>query len=375
LPVADNLTIDDIKDFQPQKVNKKKTVYVRHQGMTKNNSPTIKTKGLRIKELFKLNSDEFKKKEESRVAGRIKKISFINELLIEFSKKNKKIPSKFHYDLKGSKYFEKITTTKEYYVTRIEKEILKKIAHQINLIFHNNLTFIEFGSGSAEKISILLNDQVKFYVPLDISFDFINKSSKQLFKSFPKLKILPTYCDYTKFIRLPKNISKTKVGFFLGSSIGNFYNKKEKEFLKNAKKILGNNSFLFVGVDLIKETKILEKAYNDPGGFAARFNLNLINRINNELKTKLKIRDFKYISHFNKKINAVEGFLLSMKNQELFINKKKFFIKKGEKIQTEISNKFTLTSFKKLASSSGWKVKKYWFDKKKFYTIFLLYAK
>ena len=94
-----------------------------------------------------------------------------------FSKKNKIIPSKFHYDHQGSRYFEKITKTKEYYVTGVEKEILKKIANKINLIFGNNLTFIEFGSGSTEKIRILLNDQVKFYVPLDISFDFINQSS------------------------------------------------------------------------------------------------------------------------------------------------------------------------------------------------------
>ena len=94
-------------------------------------------------------------------------------LLNNFSKKNKVIPSKFHYDLQGSKYFEKITKTKEYYVTRVEKEILKKIAKEINLIFGNNLTFVEFGSGAVEKIRILLNDQVKFYVPLDISFDFI----------------------------------------------------------------------------------------------------------------------------------------------------------------------------------------------------------
>ena len=305
----------------------------------------------------------------------LKKISFINELLSEFSKKHKKIPSKFHYNFKGSKYFEKITTTKEYYITRIEKEILKKIALEINLIFKNNLTFIEFGSGSSEKINILLNDQVKFYVPLDISFDFIKKSSKQLLKSFPKIKILPTYCDYTKFIKLPKNISKTKVGFFLGSSIGNFYSGKEKEFLKNAKKTLGNKSFLFIGVDFIKETKILEKAYNDSDGFAARFNLNLINIINKELKAKLKLRNFKYFSRFNKKINSIEGFLLSIKNQELFINKKKFLIKKDEKIQTEISKKFTPDSFKKIAISSGWKVKKYWYDKKKFYSIFLLYTK
>ena len=116
--------------------------------------------------------------------------SFAQELIISFSKKKKIIPSKFHYDLKGSRYFEKITKTKEYYVTRTEKEILKKIANQINLIFGDNLTFVEFGSGSTKKIRILLNNKIKFYIPLDISFDFIKISSKKLLKSFPKLKII-----------------------------------------------------------------------------------------------------------------------------------------------------------------------------------------
>ena len=300
--------------------------------------------------------------------------SFAQELIISFSKKKKIIPSKFHYDLKGSKYFEKITKTKEYYVTRVEKEILNKISSQINKIFGNNLTFVEFGSGSTEKIRILLNKKVKYYVPLDISFDFINESSKKLLKSFPNLKILPTYCDYTRYIGLPKNISKTKIGFFLGSSIGNFYNKEEKKFLKNAKKTLGKNSFLFVGVDLIKNVKILKKAYNDKGNFTAKFNLNLINIINKQVKTNLKVKDFKYIATFNKKKSSMENFIVSKRDQNFFIKKKQFHLKKGDKIQTEISNKFTISKFSKLAKSSGWLVKKHWKDAKKYYAVFLLEA-
>ncbi len=305
---------------------------------------------------------------------KIQQKSFAQELIKSFSKKKKIIPSKFHYDLKGSKYFEKITKTKEYYVTRVEKEILNKISGQINKIFGNNLTFVEFGSGSTEKIRILLNKKVKFYVPLDISFDFINESSKKLLKSFPNLKILPTYCDYTRYIGLPKNISKTKIGFFLGSSIGNFYNKEEKKFLKNAKKTLGKNSFLFVGVDLIKNVKILKKAYNDKGNFTAKFNLNLINIINKQVKTNLKVKDFKYIATFNKKKSSMENFIVSKRDQNFFIKKKQFLLKKGDKIQTEISNKFTISKFSKLAKSSGWLVKKHWKDAKKYYAVFLLEA-
>ena len=305
---------------------------------------------------------------------KIQQKSFAQELIKSFSNKKKIIPSKFHYDLKGSKYFEKITKTKEYYVTRVEKEILNKISAQINKFFGNNLTFVEFGSGSTDKIHILLNKKVKFYVPLDISFDFINESSKKLLKSFPNLKILPTYCDYTKYIDLPKRISKTKIGFFLGSSIGNFYNKEERKFLKNAKKTLGKNSFLFVGVDLIKNAKILKKAYNDKGNFTAKFNLNLINIINKQVKTNLKVKDFKYIATFNKKKSSMENFVVSKRDQNFFIRRKKFHLKKGDKIQTEISNKFTISKFSKLAKSSGWSVKKHWKDTKKYYAVFLLQA-
>ena len=305
---------------------------------------------------------------------KIEQKSFAQELIINFSKKKKIIPSKFHYDLNGSKYFEKITKTKEYYVTRVEKEILNKISDQINKFFGNNLTFVEFGSGSAEKIRILINKKVKFYVPLDISFDFINESSKKLLKSFPNLKILPTYCDYTRYIALPKSISRTKIGFFLGSSIGNFYNKEERKFLKNAKKTLGKKSFLFVGVDLIKSSKILKKAYNDKENFTVKFNLNLINIINKQVKTNLKVKNFKYISTFNYKKNSIENFIVSKKDQIFFIKQKKFIFKKGDKIQTEISNKFTISRFSKLAKSSGWSVKKHWKDAKRYYAVFLLEA-
>ncbi len=316
-----------------------------------------------LKAIYMQNYNKFEK---------IENISFIKELTIGFSKKNKKIPSRFHYDLNGSKYFEKITKLKEYYVARTEKKILKQLSQEMKKIFDNNLTFIEFGSGSADKISILINDKVKFYIPLDISYDFLVKSSIKLAECFPNLLIIPTYCDYVKKFILPKKISKNKIGFFLGSSIGNFYDKKEKKFLQNAKKTLGNNSFLFVGVDLIKNKRIIEKAYNDPKGISAKFNLNLINRINKVLKTNLKQKDFKYFSYFNEKINSVECFLISKKDQKLFFCNKEFVIKKNEKIQTEISKKFTFNTFSILAKSAGWKVKKYWFDKNKYYSIFLL---
>ena len=131
---------------------------------------------------------------------------------------------------------------------------------------------------------------------------------------------------------------------------------------------------MFVGVDLIKNIKILKKAYDDKGNFTAKFNLNLINIINKKVRARLNVKDFKYIATFNKKKSSMENFIISKKNQTFFINKKKFYLKKGEKIQTEISNKFTISRFSKLARSSGWHVQKYWKDAKKYYAVFLLQA-
>ena len=107
-----------------------------------------------------------------------------SEIISSLTKKNKIIPSKFHYNFQGSKYFEKITKTKEYYVTRVEKEILKKISKEIKFLFKENLEFVEFGSGEVEKIRILINDKVKSYIPLDISFDFIKQCFLKFFSIF-----------------------------------------------------------------------------------------------------------------------------------------------------------------------------------------------
>jgi len=297
---------------------------------------------------------------------------FLKELKVGLSKKNKTIPSKFHYDLLGSKYFEKITQQKEYYPTRKEKEILKKLSKKISSIFKGNLSFVEIGSGAADKIKILLNKNVKFYIPLDISLDFVKKSVSKLKKKYPKLKVKPIKIDYSKSFRIPKFNKTKKICFFLGSSIGNFHNKEEIKFLKNIRKSIGKNNYLFVGADLIKNKKILERAYNDKKGYTAKFSLNLINIINSNFNTGLNIKNFYYKGIFNKRLKCVQGFIVSKINQSFFVGKKKFFLKKNENIQVEISNKFTIKSFVDLSRLAKWKVEKYWLDRQKYFAIFLL---
>mgnify|MGYP001169234563 FL=1 len=299
-------------------------------------------------------------------------MSFKKDLIIGLSKKNKTIPSKYHYDLQGSKYFEKITQQKEYYPTRKEKEILRIISKEIPKLFKGKLSFIELGSGAIDKIKLLINKDVEYYVPLDISLDYVKKSVKKLKKRHPKIKIKPKKIDYSKHFKIPNLKKTTRVFFFLGSSIGNFNNREEITFLKKLRKSINKKNYLFIGVDLIKNKKTLDKAYNDKKGYTAKFSLNLINIINRTQNTKLNINDFYYHGFYNTKKKRIEGFLVSKINQNFKIGNKKISLKKNERILVEISNKFTIQSFKKLASSTGWTTKRIWQDKQKYYSLFLL---
>ena len=297
---------------------------------------------------------------------------FQKELIRGLSKKNKIIPSKYHYDYKGSKYFEKITQQREYYPTRKEKEILKKISKKIPKMFKGDLSFCEVGSGAVDKIKILMNKNVKFYFPIDISFKFIKDASKKLKKKYPKLQIKPVHADYNKPFKINNFKNTTKVFFFLGSSIGNFHPGEDIKFLKNLAKCVDKNSFVFIGVDLVKNPNILEKAYNDKAGYTAKFSLNLINIINKKFKSRLNINNFSYLGIYNKKLRSIQGFLISKIDQSFNIASKKFNLKKDEKIQVEVSNKFTPISFMRLVRKANFKTHSYWTDKQKYFSLFLL---
>ena len=299
-------------------------------------------------------------------------MTFKRDLIRTLSKKNKIILSKYHYDFRGSKLFEKITQQKDYYPTRKEKEILRKIAPKIKKLFKGKLSYVEIGSGAINKISIIINKQVKFYVPIDISYDFIKNSTKKLKRKFPFIKTIPVKADYSKKFKIPTLKNTTKIFFFLGSSIGNFHNKEEISFLKKIKNNIGKNNFLFVGVDLIKSKVILEQAYNDRKGYTSKFSMNLINIINKSFNAKLNKKNFYYVGKYNTKLKSIQGFIVSKIRQSFYLNQKKFKLKKNEKIQVEVSNKYTIKSFSSLSKLSGWSPVNYWLDKNKYYSLFLL---
>ena len=299
-------------------------------------------------------------------------MSFKKDLISGLSKKKKMIPSKYHYDYLGSKYFEKITQQKEYYPTKKEKEILKKVSKKLPKMFKGNLSFCEIGSGSIEKINILINKNVKYYFPIDISGKFIRKASKKLKKKYPKLIIKPVIADYNKPFRIKNFKETTKIFFFLGSSIGNFHPGEDVKFLKNLYKCIDKNSYVFIGVDLVKKASIINRAYNDDAGYTAKFSLNLINVINRNFNCGLNINNFSYIGIYNNKIRSLQGFLVSKSKQLIKIGSKNFKLKKNEKIQVEVSNKFTPKSFTSLALKANLKTHSFWTDKSNYFALFLL---
>lgn len=290
-------------------------------------------------------------------------------------KRNKKLNSKWFYDYKGSKLFEQITSLDEYYPTRTEKKILSTYKNEIANEIGSNAIIIEPGAGDIKKIGIFLNslNKPKKYIPLDISEEYIKKISPNFKKKFPNIPIDPKGYDFTSSMKLPFKISSSEniIIFFPGSTLGNFEKKEAVQFLKllkskfKAKKII-------IGVDLIKDIKTLISAYDDKKGITAKFNKNILKRINTELDGDINLGLYKHIAVFNKSKKRIEMRLKSIKNNTINIRGSKFVIKKNEEIHTENSHKYSIRSFKNLVNEAGWKISTTWVDDKKLFSVHCL---
>jgi len=301
--------------------------------------------------------------------------SFSEEISLGLSKKNKKISSKWFYDFHGSKLFEKITKLEEYYPTRIERKILKENKIEIAKKIGKEAVIIEPGAGDTKKIAIFLNclKKPKKYIPLDISEDYINKISKSFKKKFPKITITPKGYDFSRNEKLPLKINSSEniIIFFPGSTIGNFEKKDAVKFLKMLKSKFKAKKVI-IGADLVKDIPTLISAYNDKKGVTAKFNKNILQRINSELGGNINLNFYKHLAIYNKSKKRIEMKLKSKKNNKIKINGSKYLIKKNEEIHTENSHKYTIKSFKKLASEAGWKIEKTWVDDKKLFSVHCL---
>jgi dimethylhistidine N-methyltransferase len=246
---------------------------------------------------------------------------FESDVLEGLSAIPKHVPAKYFYDATGSQLFERITELPEYYPTRCEMRILRRQAGEIAKLIQPGAALVEFGSGSSKKARILLRAAPKLtaYVPVDICGEMIEQEAKELRPDFPQLKVLPVTADICKPFALPQEakVAPARVGFFPGSTIGNFEPHEAAGFLRNAANILGKGAILFVGADLIKSVSVLNSAYNDAEGVTAEFNLNLLTRINRELGGTFNLDTFEHHAFYNRERHRIEMHLASVKRQRV----------------------------------------------------------
>ena len=301
--------------------------------------------------------------------------SFAEHVVHGLSDSPKWLSAKYFYDSAGSELFEQITDLPEYYPTRTELKILSDHAPEVSGYIPLSAALVEFGTGSTKKARILIEaaPQLAAYVPVDISGEFLAQEAAAVRSDVPWIAVLPVVADFTRDFDLPPQIrARPRVGFFPGSTIGNFEPEDAAEFLRQAGRILGAGATLIVGVDLIKDEAVLNAAYNDAAGVTAKFNLNVLARMNRELAGNFDLESFRHRAFYNAENHRIEMHLESLKAQAVTVAGHSFEFRKDETIHTENSYKYTVGSFRALAESAGWRPAATWTDENEYFSMHAL---
>lgn len=291
--------------------------------------------------------------------------SFARDVVAGLTARPKRLPPKYFYDEIGAQLFEDITALPEYYLTRCELEILSERASDMARFFPAGSALVEFGSGSSKKVRMLLASipTIAAYVPVDISCEMLVQEAHELRRDYPRLAVLPVEADFTKPFVLPVAAAgMAHTGFFPGSTIGNFEPQEACAFLRHAGRTLGRGAAFMIGVDLVKEPNILHAAYNDAAGLTAKFNLNLLARINRELGSNFDLESFQHRAFYNSGGHRIEMHLVSTKRQTVSVGGRVVQFRAGETIHTENSYKYTIEYFSALARDAGWTPVAVWTD-------------
>lgn len=302
--------------------------------------------------------------------------TFAEDVKIGLTSENKYLLPKYFYDSKGSELFEKICDTEEYYPTRTEISILKNLSDIISERNKEKNLIVELGSGSSVKTNYILTSFLKsrdklHYVPIDVSKILI-ESSKVLIEKYDKLFITGLISFYQEGIDFLYSLDKSpKLILFLGSSIGNFEQSDAIDFLKMVKRNMNEEDRLLIGFDLVKDKKVLEDAYNDKPGITAEFNLNILKRINTELDADFDLKKFEHSAVYNEAESRIEMYIIAKEDVKVTLKKlnEQVGFKKGEKIHTENSYKFTYDMINELAGRSGMEFSDYYTDERNYFSL------
>lgn len=299
--------------------------------------------------------------------------NFELDVIQGLSKTPKSIPPKYFYDEKGSKLFEAITKSQDYYPTRTEVEILRSNANEIAEVIKPGCVLIEPGGANFEKVKLLLNElRPNVFIPVDISTQHMLNAAKKLAQEYDWLDIHALGTDFVHNLELPAGLpNHHRVAFFPGSSIGNFHPEDAQKFLATLAKMLDQNGYLLIGIDLKKDHEILVKAYNDSQGYTAQFNLNLLSRINRELSANFDLSAWRHEAIYNADKSRIEMHLFSQQEQTVVISDNEFNFAKDESIHTECSYKYSTEEFHKLAKQAGFINQQTWIDQNQLFSVHL----
>lgn len=296
------------------------------------------------------------------------------EIVAGLRAQEKRIAPKYFYDEQGSALFESITELPEYYLTRTEMNVFDRYGDDIAAVIGDGTCVVEYGSGSSQKIRKLLETvHMEAYMPVDISKDHLRNNARALHRDFPGLSVYPICADFTQPFELPEIANGwNRVGFFPGSSIGNFDPTDAVTFLSNIARNLGPGAQLIIGVDRKKAPEILEAAYDDSQGITAEFNLNLLKHLNDALGANFAIDEFTHEAVYNEDLGCVQMYLRSRKAQQVTLGTEIVEFARDETIHTENSYKYHLEEFQALAESAGFAVRSVWTDERNWFAVVLL---
>lgn len=303
------------------------------------------------------------------------------DVLLGLSAEPRRLPAKLFYDAAGSRLFEEITRTPEYYPTRTERAILEDHATEIARAAGSNLTLVELGAGSASKtrvlISAILRRQLRLeFHPVDVSPAALKEALSSLNGDFTNLKVSPIVADYTDHVPRLDSLPARKLVLFIGSTIGNFEPQQAVRFLQRVRRSLQPGDALLLGFDMVKDAQVLHAAYNDAAGVTAQFNKNLLARINRELDADFDLDEFNHVAFWNRRASRIEMHLESRVDQSVRVRdlNRTFHFSFGERIHTENSYKFTTSSIRKLVRLSGFKMEQTWTDPQEWFSVVLARA-
>ncbi len=303
-------------------------------------------------------------------------VAFRADVLAGLAQSHKAIPARWFYDLRGSELFEEITRLPEYYPTRVETGLLKSHGPKIAELVGQGRVVVEFGSGSSVKTPLLLQEiQAAAYVPIDISGDFLRQSSAELAAAFPQVPVIPVEADFMHAVPLPPLAGEgARLGFFPGSTIGNLVPPTAVDLLRTMRRTLGETAQLLIGFDRVKNIDVLVQAYDDAQGVTARFNLNLLERINRELAADIPVSCFRHLAVWNEQWNRIEMHLEALQDVAFSVSGHAFAMRRGETIHTENSHKYTPKQADLLLQAGHWTPREHWSDAEENFMLILAEA-